>query len=63
MSDIENIRKLSSSYVIWLILLPFIASFCYQFDGIFYWIFSNKRVEKCDDFFSVLLFINLNKFN
>ena len=32
MSDIENIRKLSSSYVIWLILLPFIASFCYQFD-------------------------------
>ena len=35
MSDIEEIRKLSSSYVIWLILLPFIASFCYQFDGIF----------------------------
>jgi len=35
MSDIENIRNLSSSYVIWLILLPFIASFCYQFDGIF----------------------------
>jgi|TARA_R110000803_G_scaffold178886_1_gene241328 MATE family multidrug resistance protein len=35
MSDIEEIRKLSSSYVIWLILIPFIASFCYQFDGIF----------------------------
>ena len=35
MSDIEEIRKLSLSYVIWLILLPFIASFCYQFDGIF----------------------------
>ena len=35
MSDIEEIRKLSSSYVVWLILLPFIASFCYQFDGIF----------------------------
>ena len=35
MSDIEEIRKLSASYVIWLILLPFIASFCYQFDGIF----------------------------
>ncbi len=35
MSDIENIRNLSSTYVIWLILLPFIASFCYQFDGIF----------------------------
>ncbi len=35
MSNIEYIRKLSSSYVIWLIVLPFIASFCYQFDGIF----------------------------
>ena len=35
MSDIEEIRKLSTSYVIWLILIPFIASFCYQFDGIF----------------------------
>ena len=35
MSDIEEIRKLSASYVIWLILIPFIASFCYQFDGIF----------------------------
>ena len=35
MSDIEEIRKLSLSYVIWLILLPFISSFCYQFDGIF----------------------------
>ena len=35
MSNIEYIRKLSSSYVIWLIVLPFIASFCYQFDSIF----------------------------
>ena len=35
MSDIEEIRKLSASYVIWFILIPFIASFCYQFDGIF----------------------------
>ena len=35
MTDIEDIRKLSASYVIWIILIPFIASFCYQFDGIF----------------------------
>ena len=35
MSDLEEIRKLSSSYVIWLIILPLISSFCYQFDGIF----------------------------
>ena len=35
MSDIEEVKKLSSSFIIWLIILPFIASFCYQFDGIF----------------------------
>ncbi|NDB30792.1 MATE family efflux transporter, partial [archaeon] len=35
MSDIGEVKKLSSSFVIWLIILPFIASFCYQFDGIF----------------------------
>ena len=35
MSDLEEIRKLSSSYVIWLIIFPLISSFCYQFDGIF----------------------------
>ena len=35
MSDISEIRILSSSYVIWLIILPIISSFCYQFDGIF----------------------------
>ena len=35
MSDIDEIRRLSSSYVIWLIILPVISSFCYQFDGIF----------------------------
>jgi MATE family multidrug resistance protein len=35
MSDIETIRNLSSSYVVWLIIMPLISSFCYQFDGIF----------------------------
>jgi len=35
MSDIEMIRNLSSSYVVWLIIMPLISSFCYQFDGIF----------------------------
>ncbi len=35
MSDLEEIRKLSSSYAIWLIIFPLISSFCYQFDGIF----------------------------
>ena len=35
MSDIDQIRSLSLDYSIWMIILPFFASFCYQFDGIF----------------------------
>ena len=35
MSNIEDIRNLSSSYAVWLILMPLISSFCYQFDGVF----------------------------
>ena len=35
MSNIELIKNLSSSYAIWLIIMPLISSFCYQFDGIF----------------------------
>ena len=35
MSDIDLIRELSINYAIWLIILPLISSFCYQFDGIF----------------------------
>ena len=35
MSNIELIKNLSSSYTIWLIIMPLISSFCYQFDGIF----------------------------
>jgi len=35
MSNIEVIKNLSSSYAVWLIIMPLISSFCYQFDGIF----------------------------
>ena len=56
MSDIENIRKLSSSYVIWLILLPFIASFCYQFDGIFIGCSQTKELRNAM-IFSVLCYL------
>src|SRR6056300_890115 len=45
MSDIEKIRILSSQYVIWLIILPFIASFCYQFDGIFIGVSQTKELR------------------
>ena len=35
MTDIENVRDISYQYSFWLVLLPFVSSFCYQLDGIF----------------------------
>ena len=35
MTDLPNIREISFSYSYWIINIPFAASFCFQFDGIF----------------------------
>ncbi len=35
MTDIENVRDISYQYSFWLVLIPFVSSFCYQLDGIF----------------------------
>ena len=35
LTDIEMIRFLSYGFIFWIILIPPISSFCYQFDGIF----------------------------
>ena len=57
MSDISEIRELSSSYAIWLIVLPVISSFCYQFDGIFIGASQTKELRNAMIFsvFSYLL--------
>tara|TARA_B100000900_G_scaffold225169_1_gene191141 strand:- start:600 stop:1913 length:1314 start_codon:yes stop_codon:yes gene_type:complete len=55
-SDLEEIRKLSSSYVIWLIILPLISSFCYQFDGIFIGASQTKELRNAM-VFSVLSYL------
>ena len=34
-TSLDLIRFLSYGYIFWLIIIPPIASFCYQFDGIF----------------------------
>jgi MATE family multidrug resistance protein len=34
-TDIEILRFISYKYAIWIIIIPPIASFCYQLDGIF----------------------------
>ena len=56
MSDLEEVRKLSSSYVIWLIILPLISSFCYQFDGIFIGASQTKELRNAM-IFSVLSYL------
>ena len=56
MSDIDEIRRLSSSYVIWLIILPTISSFCYQFDGIFIGTSQTKELRNAM-IFSVLVYL------
>ena len=45
MSNIEVIKSLSSSYAIWLIIMPLISSFCYQFDGIFIGVSQTKELR------------------
>jgi len=35
MTDLENIKNICLSYSVWIVIIPFISSFCYQFDGIF----------------------------
>ena len=35
LTDIDYLRFLSYEFIIWVILMPPIASFCYQYDGIF----------------------------
>ena len=61
MSDIEEIRVLSSKYVIWLIILPFIASFCYQFDGIFIGVSQTKELRNAM-IFSVFIYLIVSIF-
>ncbi|MGA1314777.1 MAG: MATE family efflux transporter [Pelagibacteraceae bacterium] len=35
LTDLEYLRYISLSYIAWILIIPPIASFCYQFDGIF----------------------------
>ena len=56
MSDINLVRSLSLDYSIWMIILPFFASFCYQFDGIFIGASQAKEIRNAM-FFSVSMYL------
>jgi MATE family multidrug resistance protein len=61
MSDIEEIRNLSSSYAVWLIIMPLISSFCFQFDGIFIGVSQTKELRNAM-IFSVFCYLALSVF-
>ena len=61
MSDVEEIRNLSSSYAVWLIILPLISSFCFQFDGIFIGVSQTKELRNAM-IFSVFCYLVISLF-
>ena len=61
MSDIVEIRNLSSSYAIWLIIMPLISSFCFQFDGIFIGVSQTKKIRNAM-IFSVFCYLAISIF-
>ena len=65
MTDIELLRFISFKHFLWVILIPPIASFCYQLDGIFIGASQTKEMRNAM-IISVITFIiisiNLNKF-
>ena len=56
MTDIYTIRMLSLDYSIWLIIIPFISCFCFQFDGIFIGASQTKELKNAM-IFSVFLYL------
>ena len=61
LTDLDYLRYLSLSYISWVIVIPPIASLCYQFDGIF--IGASQTVEMRNGMIiSVVLFILSTEF-
>jgi MATE family multidrug resistance protein len=61
MSNIEEIRNLSSSYAVWLIIMPLISSFCFQLDGIFIGVSQTKELRNAM-IFSVFSYLVISIF-
>ncbi|PPR47369.1 MAG: DNA-damage-inducible protein F [Alphaproteobacteria bacterium MarineAlpha5_Bin9] len=56
MTDLPNIEAISLSYSHWVVIIPFISSFCYQFDGIFVGASQTKELRNAM-IFSVCIYI------
>ena len=60
-SDIEFLRYLSYKYIMWVIIIPPIASFCYQLDGIFIGATQTKEMRN-SMLVAVIIYITLSLF-
>ena len=56
MTDISNVKTISLSFSYWVVIIPFISSFCYQFDGIFVGASQTKELRNAM-ILSVIIFI------
>ena len=61
LTDLEYLRYLIYKYVMWVIFIPPIASFCYQLDGIFIGATQTKEMRNAM-IVSVVLFITISLF-
>ena len=60
-TDIEILRFISYKYIFWIIIIPPLASFCYQLDGIFIGASQTKEIRNAM-VVSVLIFIIISIF-
>ena len=60
-TDIELLRFISYKHFLWIIIIPPIASFCYQLDGIFIGATETKSMRDCM-IISVSLYIIISLF-
>ena len=60
-TDIEFLRFLSFKYLLWVIIIPPIASFCYQLDGIFIGATQTKEMRNAM-IISVIVYVSLSIF-
>ena len=56
LTNLDFVIYMSYGYVFWIIIIPPVASFCYQFDGIFLGASQTSEMRNCM-FVSVVLFI------
>ena len=60
-TDVEILRFISYKHFIWIVIIPPVASFCYQLDGIFIGASQTKEIRNAM-IFSVIFFIAISLF-